>query len=523
MTKYGVVTTFSKKGYEEYGKKFLGSFIQHWDTTLHVYWEGDDFPNIHPQIVWHNLNADKDRKKFLESGLADDPKDYRRQAKRFSHKIFALTDPERLKLDVDTWIWLDADVETVAGVDEAFLAAVCPNGFVGSYLGRKDWNHSECGFVSYSAREGRLFLAELRRWYVSGRVYDFPETHDSYIFDRLREELGGWWYNISEGVPGMHVWDDCPLGTKMKHRKGPLRKQGASAGLPAGYGSDKEARKAAKQTVAKLGGQPLLVKTKNCVPDERIQANVHYSSTLQDKWIQQCDMDFESVIVFCSGGPSLKDHLEDVRSLAAKPKHLVVCVKTAHDELIEAGIIPFGCVLLDPRAHVQDFIENPHPDVIYFTASMCHPTTWDKLLETKSKIFGYHAMVGAGEDNVLKSRFEKGAMMLGGGCSAAMRGVSVLHALGFRRFRLYGYDCCFLEQPDMSAKTDKGEPKFLEVEVIGKKFWTDPEKIAQCQDFLKMMEQNPEIQMEVFGPGIVPFIWNSKKRILPRFLDLINA
>jgi len=198
-------------------------------------------------------------------------------------------------------------------------------------------------------------------------------------------------------------------------------------------------------------------------------------------------------------------------------------VKTAHDLLIENKIIPWACVLLDPRAHVQDFIESPHSRVIYFTASMCHPTTWDRLMEAKAKVFGYHALVGAGEQDVLKMRFTKGAMMLGGGCSAAMRGVSVFHALGFRRFKLFAYDCSFIEEPDWKAKTSKGDSKFLEVEVLGRKFWTDAEKIAQCQDFMKMMEHNKEIQLECFGDGMVPWIFGQKRKLLPRFKDLLNT
>jgi hypothetical protein len=366
---------------------------------------------------------------------------------------------------------------------------------------------------------GRAFLRQFRGWYCSDKIFEFAETHDSFIFDQLRKEVGGWWYNISEGVPGMHVWDDCILGTRMKHKKGPLRKAGASAGLPPGYGSGKEAKRA----IAKIGGKSLLVKTKNCVPNEKIQANVHYSSTLAKRWITQCDMDLDSTIVFCSGGPSLNDSLEEIRALSQMPDHYVVCVKTAHDTLIENGIVPWACVLLDPRAHVQDFIENPHPDVMYFVASMCHPTTWDRLLDKGAKVFGYHALVGAGEESVLKSRFDSGAMMLSGGCSAAMRGVSVLHTLGFRRFKLWGYDCCFFEKPDTSARLASGEEKYLEVDILGRKWWTDAEKIAQMQDFLQMMEHNKEIHIEVFGAGVVAYIWNQKRQILPRFRDLLKA
>ena len=50
--------------------------------------------------------------------------------------------------------------------------------------------------------------------------------------------------------------------------------------------------------------------------------------------------------------------------------------------------------------------------------------------------------------------------MVSGGTTAASRGISVMHMLGFRKFALYGYDSCFWEKPDMSKQKDDGQQAY---------------------------------------------------------------
>lgn len=543
--KYAAVTTFSPHGYEQYGRRFLESYVKHWpkDVPIYVYHEGHTveafvsgnpscgLPSISsngydpknefltdPRIHWINLSDDKDRAAFM-GRHKDDSKDYRFQIVRFAHKIWALTDPNRIEtVDTENWIWLDADIETLDTVDEEFLSNVCPAGFRGSYLGRVDWHHSECGFVSYSRDHGGIaFLSELREIYKSDKILEFDEHHDSFIFDKIKK---GWWYNISDGVRGMHVFDDSILGKKMKHYKGPLRKAGKIKGDGNYLSKAEKAELKDKYADVLIGKQPLIVKTKNCVKDKNISANIHYFATLVDRYIVECEPN-DGVIIFCSGGPSLKNYLQEIKKLRRRKNHYVICVKSAHDYLIENNVIPYACILLDPRPHVVDFIETPHPEVNYLVASMVHPVAIDQLLKKNAKVWGYHAMVGAGEDEVIKMRCGGRSFMLAGGCSTAMRGVSVLYNLGFRKYRLYGYDLCYEGDVDMTAKDDKGRDKYFEVEVLGRKFITDAEKVAQAQDFSQMMKEK-SIQMEVFGPGLVPHIWNTKRKILPRFEDVFK-
>lgn len=228
------ITSMSQAGYEEYGRNFLDSFERYCDKPLTVFSEDRLEDEYFP---FGDLNKDADLTGFLAE-CPPESKHYQWKAGKFAKKVFALTCPD---LPVVGWrIWIDADVILDRPLDEAFFNAVCPEDKDGSYLGRKDWHTSECGFVAYNLeRRGGAFLKRLREVYTSGEIFDHLEWHDSYLFDRVREE-GYDFLNLSEGASGMHVWDETILGKYSRHLKGPLRKQGKTEGVPEHYWSERE-------------------------------------------------------------------------------------------------------------------------------------------------------------------------------------------------------------------------------------------------------------------------------------------
>jgi len=148
------------------------------------------------------------------------------------------------------------------------------------------------------------------------------------------------------------------------------------------------------------------VKTRNCVDDKEIKDNVHYSLSLGLPCIPKFAIHGETGIV-CSAGPSIVNHLPDIQEHLGNPGERILCVKHSHDLFLDAGIVPWACALLDPRAHVKDFIDRPHPNVKYFVSSTCHPSTFDRLLSRGAEIWLYHALVGAGEEDLVNSGLEE--------------------------------------------------------------------------------------------------------------------
>ncbi len=268
-----------------------------------------------------------------------------------------------------------------------------------------------------------------------------------------------------------------------------------------------EDRVALMRSAGVKGPKQLHIKTKNSIPDHAIAYNIGYSNSKGFKRIQNCRIHGGHAIVV-SGGPSYKEHLDEIRHLASLRGNFLVCVKTSHDFLLANGILPWACILLDPRPHVLDYVKDPHPKITYIMASQVSSRTVDRLVEAKAKVILYHAMVGGFMDDIVK---EEGYIM--GGSTAATRGLMALGALGFRKFTLFGYDSCY---PDNEPRKGlRGQDiEYIEAEVNGRQFWTDAEMLAQAQDFESMKEM--DIDLTLVGNGMIPHVWDN---FSPRRID----
>ena len=252
------------------------------------------------------------------------------------------------------------------------------------------------------------------------------------------------------------------------------------------------------------------IQTKNCVDTKIIQDNVRYNLKHIKKWIEILRPNNEE-IVFCSAGPSLKPEIPKIREFYEKG-YKIIAVKHAMKTLLAEGIIPWGCILLDPRQHVADFVQFYHKDVKYFVSSMADPEVVRKLKEKKAQIWGYHALVGAGENKIIPP----GNILISGGSGSATRGLSVIVALGFKTFHLFGYDCGYLQKPDMNKmKPGTKEPMYWELDldvtthgghIIKKTIYTEAELFAQIKEFQNIYLPNAALKFITYGDGIIPFI-----------------
>lgn len=277
----------------------------------------------------------------------------------------------------------------------------------------------------------------------------------------------------------------------------------------------------------------MLVQTQNCVSNEQIQANIQANLSLIPKWVRSV-LPHRKRAIIVSAGPSL----ELPETLAAIRKEVqegavLFCVKHSHGKLLQKGIIPFGCVMLDPRPHEgisthgesrAELLPAAYPGVKYFVASMVDPSTTKRLLETGGDVWGWHAAVGADEAKVLPDEHRK--MLMGGGSSSAGRAMILAwQFLGFNSIGLYAFDSCHLDESkiDKNARHQDGTEKYFAMEVgVGsekKMFWTDRDILCQAQDFTRFLQEVPWIHWDAHGPGMVAWLWQNSKGRLPKFED----
>lgn len=501
-----VITTFPSNCFDLYAKDMISSFVKFWPKKIPLLIQLDDDllveqiekvirPEDGIRVGWTKEHID-----FVHRNKdKDSPTDYRKQCVRFSHKIFSIHNAKQAIMAAKEkgeptaryLIWMDADTITTRPVSIEEIKECLPKeGDAVSYMGRKDWPHSECGWLAFDLEnEGGAWIDVWHGLYVSDQVLKLPETHDSWVFDHVRlSKDAPKATNLTEGKPGMDIWPHSPMGKWSTHKKGPVAK-----GLN------------------QMKNSNIIIQTKNAIPHEQIREHIAENQILIKNWVTDCTPTDEEIVIV-SAGPQLmaEDVLDDYN--AGKK---IVAVKHALDRLKEADIKPWACILLDPRPHVYDFVKSPDPEILWFVASQVNPKVVMKLLAHGCTVWGYHASVGADEGSLTEKQPNS---IVSGGSATATRGWFVLKKLGFSKFKLFGYDLCFPDKVDLNSLDEYGQPKYLELSVgwndphstVKKCFFTEPQLIAQFEEINQLI-QNNTFDLSAVGDGIVPFILKAKR------------
>lgn len=506
-----VITTFPNTMFDVYAKQMLQSFVQYWpqDIPLLVQLD-DDLLREQTQKLLRPTDAiavgwSDDHKAFVERNKGkDDATNYRKQAVRFSHKVFAIkraldaikTAKSNNEPCARYLVWMDADVITTKQVTMDEIKECLPkDGDIVSCLGRKDWDHSECGWMAFDLENGAdVWINCVVDSYIHDSLFDLEQWHDSYVWDKRFLKVCGKATNLTDDKPGMDIWPHSPMGQWSTHYKG----QQAKANLVQNPQQQKTGN--------------IVIQTKNSIPDEKIKENIRVNQLLIKNWLKPCLPNDEEIVVV-SAGPTLV--AEDVRDEVLVGRK-IVAVKHALERLENAGIVPWACILLDPREHVASFVEKPDTRVKWFVASQVNPEATKRLLEAGCDVWGYHASVGANEDDLINKQFES---IVHGGSATATRGLYVLNHLGFSSFRLYGYDLCYSDKPkNLEEKDTFGQTKYLDISIgfthphcnTKHHFFSEAQFIAQFEELNDIIKTN-RFKIKAFGMGMIPFVIKSKE------------
>lgn len=253
MTTYTLVTTFNQLGLETYGQRMIDTFQRYWpqEMKLLVFAENCRPSHANNVEVYDIFDASADLTEFVRrhhnnplahglagpSGLYDERKKFRWDAVRFSYKVFAVSAAQKIQ-NQDWLIWLDADTYTHSPVPHHWLATVCPESAMCSYLGRGENYHSECGWVAYNLSHPRCasFINDFADMYRKDLIFHEREWHDSYIWDlirrRYKDECEFFNLNPEPDTKGLakHPFINSELGRYMDHIKGKRKNQGHSRG-----------------------------------------------------------------------------------------------------------------------------------------------------------------------------------------------------------------------------------------------------------------------------------------------------
>ena len=504
-TKIAVCTTFPEHYWDLCAEEMVRTFNQFWPEECTLFIGLDNLPEDKYTALYKKIeNASvggreyfvsnaysPEQAKFLAEHKDDLTKPYRFHVCKFSHKVFALQQVAQhaAQEDYDYLVWLDADVITKKSISLEKLKEWLPHEEAVSSLWRKDAPHPECGFIAFNLEQAAEMLDDMVLYYTSDKVLTLPGWTDCDVLDHVVENAPYSNKNLTQGIPGWHVMPQIDMGNYLEHRKGARK-------------ITKTQEKPKEQKPLSLANME--IKTKNCIPNELIQAQVKENLFQIPKFVELCQYNDEEIVI-CSAGESLNP--DDLRPFVERGVK-IVAVKHAIDRLTEWGIKPWACVLLDPRPHVEKFVQKPDRDVIYFVSSMVHPSVVKTLHENKCKVVGYHAFVNAGESSVLRP----GDYLVSGGSATATRCISLLNeCLGFRKFHLFGYDFCHFGKPEKQEFHEDGSQKYIEVtlseatwgnKAVKKTFWTEGQFLAQAKELADLYKGENPLNITVYGDGI---------------------
>lgn len=210
-------------------------------------------------------------------------------------------------------------------------------------------------------------------------------------------------------------------------------------------------------------------------PDETMLEHVRSALSRNLRGPQLC-RPHSRLMSVAGGGPSLADTWKDL-------KGTIVTANAGLTALLDKGVTPWACGLLDAREHIADLIE-PHPDVFYFVASTCHPRVFDRI--ANCKVVLWHPSGCPGIADVVPP----GQHMIAGASTMGLRWMNLGFYMGFRRFVLHGMDSSYRGRathayPDYRDGRG-GDDGPGSIEIDG--FRTDPNFLEQVRDFVAMRE-----------------------------------
>lgn len=237
---------------------------------------------------------------------------------------------------------------------------------------------------------------------------------------------------------------------------------------------------------------PRLISKMAAEPEE-IRQNMRSSRERGLPEVRLCKPHFVTLSIV-GGGPSIAQTYRDIPEGS-----YIGCVNKAHDWLIERGVIPHACCLLDPLAVLADQV-TPRKDVKYFVASCCNPAVFDKLKGYHVEL--WHASTLSDEASVLG---DSDYVLVGGGCTAALRWINLGYLFGFRRFDMFGMDSSYVgKRHHVYEHKQDDEIRTIEVDGYTTHIWM-VEQVYHFFDLIERMKDDDYARCEfkVYGDGLL--------------------
>jgi SAM-dependent methyltransferase len=206
-------------------------------------------------------------------------------------------------------------------------------------------------------------------------------------------------------------------------------------------------------------------------------------------------------VVLLAGGPSMLDHVEEIRRLRTAGAALIT-VNGAYDWAIDNGMEPSAQIVLDAREFNARFTRRPHPTCRYLIASQVHPSTLEGL--PRERTYLWHSGVSEAMEDLIREK--AGTFFpVPGGSTVVLRAFPLLRMLGFARMHVFGFDSCVAPQAHHAyAQPENDGEATMPLTCGGRTFNCTPWMVSQATEFRDLVRfMGDEMELELYGDGLI--------------------
>jgi len=226
-----------------------------------------------------------------------------------------------------------------------------------------------------------------------------------------------------------------------------------------------------------MAGKPLIlpIVVLPNTPDDEIRRNIKINSARDLEWMARHEP-HDGVAILVGGGSSINDHVDTIKGT----KGTVFAMNGASKWCGENGIEVDYQFILDAKEETQLLVDHNAKQHIF--GSQVNP----KTMESVSDPIVWHCHTGNDiEKDFPQEKVDKGGyVLLSGGSAVGNSSMTVVYALGFREFHIFGFDSCHKEAK--SHAYEQPMNRFIptvQVKWAGKTYTSSVAMKAHAEDF----------------------------------------
>lgn len=223
---------------------------------------------------------------------------------------------------------------------------------------------------------------------------------------------------------------------------------------------------------------PIEFRVTTPVPDARLRKHIAWTTRQGFPEVPE-GLERPGVVNIIASGPSALD---------APLDGLTVAVNGSLKLFTDKGLHPSWWAGCDPQRRMADFVREPPPMTTYLVASKCDRAVFRAL--NRRRVLVWHIDDVSGHDWAVPTA-----------TTITLTALSVLRRMGFRQFRTWGWDGCYLGGKD-HAIPQRHNAEDITVEVGGQTFLTTPTWAIEAQDAVFQLE-TADYKVDVRGPGMI--------------------